>query len=184
MTRSKHRSGRLPTVNPRYSASAPGVGRRNTSPDTITTGSSAGAMSNSRSRRSTAVSWSGSSHSCGIRLRDRNSRTFSDSGENREPTTRMAADAPPIRASRRAMNAARIVLLSPGCDESTRRRSAAGTTITSPGSATRADTKTRRPVSMFSSPRKRPAPWRAMSRSSPSAFCTMSTAPETTTKKS
>ncbi len=45
--------------------------------------------------------------------------------------------------------------------------SRAGTTRTSPASTTRADTKTRRPVSRFSSPRKRPGPWRAISRSSP-----------------
>ena len=99
----------------------PGVGRRSTAPVTITTGSSSGVTPTSRSSRSTPASWSGSSHSCGIRLRARNSRTRCDSGENREPTTRMVADAPVSSTVRRAMKAARIVSPRPGCVAITRR---------------------------------------------------------------
>src|ERR1700692_1500637 len=94
MTRSKKRSGRFPTVKPRYSPNESGVGRRNTVPETITTGSSAGGTPTSTSRRSTSASWSGSSHSCGTPMRARNSRIRTVSGENREPTTRRGGDPP------------------------------------------------------------------------------------------
>ena len=181
MTRSKQRSGRFPTVKPRYSASAPGVGRRRTVPEMITTGSSAGVTPTSRRSRSTASSLSGSSHSCGMRLRARNSRTGNSSGEYREPTTRMAVVAPLRSAVRRAMKALRMVSPRWGCVASTLRSSAAGTAMISPGSATRADTNTRSPVSMFNSPRNRPAPWWAMTRSSPSDSIRISTTPDTTT---
>ena len=111
--RSKPPSGMVPTVSPRYSASTPGVGRRSTLPETMTTGKSRGVISNSRSRRSTSVSASGSNHSCGIRLRTRNSRTWPESGENREPMTRIAEEAPVKRIARRARKAARILSLRP-----------------------------------------------------------------------
>ena len=82
----------------------------------------------------------------------------SDSGENRDPTTRMVAAAPLISTERRARNAARIVSLRRGLVAITCCSAVLGTTMTSPGSTTRAETNTRMPVSRFSSPRKLPGP--------------------------
>ena len=75
-------------------------------------------------------------------LRVRNSRTCADSGENREPITRIARAALLSSTDRRAMNAARIVSLNAGCAAITCRNESAGTMRTSPSSTTRADTKT------------------------------------------
>ena len=98
--------------------------------------------------------------------------------------SRVVADAPAMSTERRAMKAAKMVSPSPGSVAMRRRSRSRGITITSPDSATRADTKTRMPVSMFSSPRKRPAPCWATTSSSPRPETTMSTAPDTTTMKS
>jgi hypothetical protein len=98
--------------------------------------------------------------------------------------TRMVLDAPLNSTFRRAMNAARMVSPRRGVVAMTWRSAARGTAMTSPGSATRAETNTRCPVRRLSSPRNLPAPCWAIVRSSPSAPMTMSTDPETTTKKS
>ena len=84
----------------------------------------------------------------------------SDSGENRDPTTRRVEAAPRNSTDRRARNAARIMSPNAGCVAITRRSAALGTTMTSPGSTTRAETNTRMPVSRFSSPRNCPGPCR------------------------
>ena len=98
--------------------------------------------------------------------------------------SRVVCDAPAMSTERRAIKAARTVSPSPGSVAMRRRRLSRGMTITSPSSATRADTKTRSPESMFSSPRKRPAPcWATICSPSP-LETTMSTDPETTTMKS
>ena len=49
---SKHRSGTLATVSPRYSETAPGLVRRRTSPEEITTGKSVGSIRNCSHRDS------------------------------------------------------------------------------------------------------------------------------------
>ncbi len=88
---------------------------------------------------STCGSLSGSNHSWGIRVRERNSRSWSTSGEKREPMTRVAGPAPVMSSLRRAMNVARILSLSCGCVAMMRRSSSTGMARSSPASATRAD---------------------------------------------
>ena len=86
-----------------------------------------------------------------------------------------------MRMARRARKAARILSLRLASVAISRLNASRGTASTSPGSATRADTNTRWPVRRFSSPRNRPAGWRAMTRSFPSELTTISTAPARTT---
>ena len=98
--------------------------------------------------------------------------------------SRVEADAPVMRTERRAMKAAKIVSPSAGSVAMSRRNRSRGITMTTPDSATRADTKTRRPESMLSSPRKRPGPcWTTICSSCPLLAIT-STAPDTRTMKS
>ena len=107
--RSKQRSGSRSTVRPRYSAIDPGVAFARTAPDMITTGRSVQAMPSWSTSRSTDSSLSGSSHSCGMRLRVRNSLNVCVSAREREPRSRIDDAAPLSRMSRRAMYAVRMV---------------------------------------------------------------------------
>ena len=174
------RLGKFATVNPRYSASEPAVTRRNTVSPVQTTGNSPGSTPDVCSRASMDGSSSGLSHSCGTRLRVRYSRIRRVSDENPEPTSRRDAAALLSRRSRRAINALRMMSLSLVSVASKCWSACLETTTTSPGSTTRAETKTRSPVTRLSSPTKRPGPCRVMTRSVPSACTTISTAPDST----
>ena len=77
-----------------------------------------------------------------------------------------------------------MVSPSPGSVAMSRRSESRGTTITSPGSTARADTKTRMPVSRLSSPMNLPGPCSATICSSVPSWVTISIAPDTTTLKS
>ena len=81
-----------------------------------------------------------------------------DSGENRDPMTLIDGAASVMSSPRRATNAARIVSPSLGFVAMSWRSRSRGITTTSPAATTRAETKTRSPLSMFSSPRNRPGP--------------------------
>ncbi len=137
----------------------------------ITTGRSPAVTPNSRSRRFDARRrCRGRATGAGCRLRARNSRIRQRLG--REPRADRPGSATPRRSAAPTGGRGRR----PGSCRSGRgsvaitwRSAVAGTAMTSPASATRADTKTRWPVSRFSSPRNRPGPWLAISRSSPSA---------------
>ncbi len=82
-----------------------------------------------------------------------------DSGENWDPIIRIAGAAPVKSNPRRATNAAKMVSPSRGLVAISWRSWSRETTTTSPGATTLAETKTRSPLSMFSSPRNRPGPW-------------------------
>ena len=100
---------------------------------------------------------------CGRRLRAAYSRSAIEAGVYSDPMIFSVSAAADISAARRARNASRTVSLSRGSVSTRARKTSAGTTTTSPDSATRVDRYGRCRVTRLTSPRKRRAPWRVIS---------------------
>ena len=106
---------------------------------------------------SASIQWWGS------RLRTAYSRSAMDAGVYSEPTIWSVSAADDSRAVRRARNASSTVSLRRTSVSTRDRKTSAGTTTTSPASATLVERYGRWRVTRLTSPRKRRAPWRVIS---------------------
>ena len=118
---------------------------------------------NPASRTAMSAWVSASIHWWGRRLRVAYSRSAIDAGVYSDPMICSVSAAVEISAVRRARNASRTVSLSKGSVSTRDRKTSAGTTRTSPDSATTDDRYGRWRVTRLTSPRKRRAPWLVIS---------------------
>ena len=128
----------------------------------MTIGRSAAVTARLSSRAVTSAWVSASIQWCGSRLRAAYSRSAIDAGVYSDPMIFKVSAAVDISAARRARNASSTVSLSRGSVSTLARNTSAGTTTTSPDSATRVDRYGRCRVTRLTSPRKRRAPWRVI----------------------
>ena len=129
----------------------------------ITSGRSAAVMPRP-SRTEATSSWASASIQWwGSRLRTAYSRSAMDAGVYSDPTIWSVSAADDSRAVRRARNASSTVSLRRTSVSTFDRKTSAGTTTTSPASATLVDRYGRWRVTRLISPRKRRAPCRVIS---------------------
>ena len=128
----------------------------------MTIGRSAALTPRPSSNRAVSASASASIHWWGRRLRTAYSRSAIDAGVNVDPTICSVSAAAESSTARRARNASSTVSLSRTSVSTRDRKTSAGTTTTSLGSATRVERYGRWRVTRLTSPRNRRAPCRVI----------------------